>query len=156
MIGAVKISPLRVWQIALSQIISGITEDWVPAQVQIIWYIRFPRTLLAVLVGAIYDYHYQRIVSSCNVDRFKRNTFTTYSKSEITCQARRFVLKNIQLGHMNVLSVLGFISLYVSTAVQRWKERLMRLVVQNTVMRVTVTRGSVYVINSRLSKFNEI
>ncbi len=51
-IGAVPISPLRVWQIALSQMILGISGDWTPAQVQIIWFIRFPRTLLAMLVGA--------------------------------------------------------------------------------------------------------
>jgi iron complex transport system permease protein len=51
-IGSVRISPVRVWQIAFAQMFPGITGDWSPAQVQIVWFIRFPRTLLAVLIGA--------------------------------------------------------------------------------------------------------
>ncbi|MBD2498842.1 iron ABC transporter permease [Nostoc sp. FACHB-280] len=52
MIGPVPISPFQVWQIALSQILPNVTGDWTPAQVQIIWLIRFPRVLLAFFVGA--------------------------------------------------------------------------------------------------------
>ncbi|NJL64593.1 MAG: iron ABC transporter permease [Methylacidiphilales bacterium] len=52
MMGPVPISPQRVWQVALSQILPGYTADFSPAQVQIIWFIRFPRSLLAILVGA--------------------------------------------------------------------------------------------------------
>src|SRR5579883_1459232 len=52
MIGPVPIPPLQVWQIALSQVLPGFTGNWSPAQVQIVWFIRFPRVLLAVLVGA--------------------------------------------------------------------------------------------------------
>ncbi len=52
MIGPVPISPLRVWQIALSQMFPKVTGDWTQAQVQIVWLIRFPRVLLAFFVGA--------------------------------------------------------------------------------------------------------
>ncbi|MEH1947176.1 MAG: iron ABC transporter permease [Nostoc sp.] len=52
MIGPVPISPLRVWQIALSQVFPNVTGDWTQAQVQIVWLIRFPRVLLAFFVGA--------------------------------------------------------------------------------------------------------
>jgi iron complex transport system permease protein len=52
MIGPVPIPPLRVWQIALSQVFPNITGDWTQAQVQIVWLIRFPRVLLAFFVGA--------------------------------------------------------------------------------------------------------
>jgi iron complex transport system permease protein len=51
-IGPVPISPLRVWQIVLSRILTNLQGDWSLAQVQIIWFIRFPRVLLAFLVGA--------------------------------------------------------------------------------------------------------
>ncbi|ABA24864.1 transport system permease protein (plasmid) [Trichormus variabilis ATCC 29413] len=52
MIGPVPIPPLRVWQIALAQLFPNLTGDWTPAQVQIVWLIRFPRVLLAFFVGA--------------------------------------------------------------------------------------------------------
>jgi iron complex transport system permease protein len=52
MIGPVPIPPLRVWQIALSQLFPNVTGDWTQAQVQIVWLIRFPRVLLAFFVGA--------------------------------------------------------------------------------------------------------
>lgn len=52
MIGPVPISPTRVWQIALSQLVPIPIGDGSPAQVQIVWLIRFPRVLLTVLVGA--------------------------------------------------------------------------------------------------------
>ncbi|NEO33284.1 MAG: iron ABC transporter permease [Symploca sp. SIO3C6] len=51
-IGPVPIEPLRVWQIALSKIFPPQSEDWSPAQAQIVWLIRFPRVLLAGCVGA--------------------------------------------------------------------------------------------------------
>jgi iron complex transport system permease protein len=49
MIGAVPISPLKVWQIVWSQMFLGGAEG---AQAQIVWLIRFPRALLAAIVGA--------------------------------------------------------------------------------------------------------
>jgi len=52
MIGPVPIPPLRVWQIALSQLFPGLPTDGSQAQTQIIWLIRFPRVLLAAIVGA--------------------------------------------------------------------------------------------------------
>ena len=52
MIGPVPIPPLRIWQIALSQVFPQVTGDWTQAQVQIVWLIRFPRVLLAFFVGA--------------------------------------------------------------------------------------------------------
>ncbi|MDV2994839.1 MAG: Hemin transport system permease protein HmuU [Chroococcidiopsis sp. SAG 2025] len=51
-IGPVPISPLRVWAIAFSQIFPQLAGDWSPSQVQIVWYIRFPRVLLAFVIGA--------------------------------------------------------------------------------------------------------
>lgn len=52
MIGAVNIEPLTVWRIAFARL-GGTTEgDWSAAQANIVWYIRFPRVLLAAVVGA--------------------------------------------------------------------------------------------------------
>ncbi|MFC0472628.1 FecCD family ABC transporter permease [Halalkalibacter kiskunsagensis] len=55
MVGAVTISPLTVWKIALSKlsfIEPHIIADWSRAEQQIIWEIRFPRVILAAVVGA--------------------------------------------------------------------------------------------------------
>ncbi len=49
-IGPVEIEPLTVWEIAIAQI-TGTTGDWSNAQVNIVWLIRFPRVLLAGIVG---------------------------------------------------------------------------------------------------------
>lgn len=51
MIGPVPIKPLTVWQIAIAQIF-GFEGDWSNAEVNIVWLIRFPRVLLAGIVGA--------------------------------------------------------------------------------------------------------
>ena len=53
MIGPVAIPASRVWQIALHHVVGlGASADWTVAQDQIVWQIRFPRVLLAVVVGA--------------------------------------------------------------------------------------------------------
>ncbi|MEM9954840.1 MAG: iron ABC transporter permease [Chloroflexota bacterium] len=51
MIGPVSIKPLIVWQIAIAQIF-GFEGNWSNAEVNIVWLIRFPRVLLAGVVGA--------------------------------------------------------------------------------------------------------
>ena len=51
-LGPVEIPFGTVWRIAIEQI-SGIDMgEWSKAQFQIVWYLRFPRVLLGVLVGA--------------------------------------------------------------------------------------------------------
>lgn len=53
MIGPVAIPASRVWQIAWHHVAGlGVSADWTAAQDQIVWQIRFPRVLLAVVVGA--------------------------------------------------------------------------------------------------------
>jgi len=49
-IGPVDLSMLTVWQIALTKV-SGGTGDWGAAQENIVWMLRFPRVLLAAVVG---------------------------------------------------------------------------------------------------------
>ena len=49
-IGPVPIDPVKVWQIAAAQV-TGSTGDWSTSQVSIVWLIRFPRVLLAGVVG---------------------------------------------------------------------------------------------------------
>ncbi|USG68452.1 iron ABC transporter permease [Brevibacillus ruminantium] len=54
-LGSVAIQPETVWRIALSHVpvIGGWAEaDWSKSEETIIWQIRFPRVLLAVIVGA--------------------------------------------------------------------------------------------------------
>ena len=73
MIGPVPIPPLRVWQIALSQVFPKVTGDWTQAQVQIVWLIRFPRVLLAFFVGAglsVVDVIMQALVRNPLADPF--------------------------------------------------------------------------------------
>lgn len=49
-IGPVDLSMLTVWQIALAKL-TGSTGDWGVAQENIVWMLRFPRVLLAAVVG---------------------------------------------------------------------------------------------------------
>jgi iron complex transport system permease protein len=52
-VGAVPIPPATVWGIALDRILPGlVTPDWSAGQANIVWEIRFPRVILAGLVGA--------------------------------------------------------------------------------------------------------
>lgn len=52
-VGAVAIPPGAVWGIALDQISPGlVTPDWSAGRQSIVWDIRFPRVILAGLVGA--------------------------------------------------------------------------------------------------------
>lgn len=52
-IGPVPIPMARVWRITLSRLIPGLGgHDWTTAQEQIVWQVRLPRVLLAVVVGA--------------------------------------------------------------------------------------------------------
>lgn len=52
MIGPVAIAPTHVWGVALHHVAPGlVTPDWPDFQDDIVWQIRFPRTLLAMLVG---------------------------------------------------------------------------------------------------------
>jgi iron complex transport system permease protein len=51
-VGPVPISPLTVWRIALYKTTGLFGADWSVAQEQIVWQIRFPRVLLAAVVGA--------------------------------------------------------------------------------------------------------
>ncbi len=51
-IGPVEISPLTVWQIAFHKTTGLFAADWSMSQEQIVWQIRFPRVLLAAVVGA--------------------------------------------------------------------------------------------------------
>lgn len=49
-IGPVDLSMLTVWRIALSKVTGG-SGDWGAAQENIVWMLRFPRVLLAAVVG---------------------------------------------------------------------------------------------------------
>ena len=51
-IGPVYISPITVWQIIVSHILSVSPGDWTAGQDHIVWLIRLPRVLLAGVVGA--------------------------------------------------------------------------------------------------------
>lgn len=52
-VGAVPIPPLTVWRIALDHVAPGwVVPDWSVGRGNIVWDIRFPRVLLAGLVGA--------------------------------------------------------------------------------------------------------
>lgn len=52
-VGAVAIPPATVWRIALDQVVPGlVTPDWSLGRANIVWEIRFPRVILAGLVGA--------------------------------------------------------------------------------------------------------
>ena len=51
-IGPVYISPITVWQIILSHVLSVSPGDWTAGQDHIVWLIRLPRVLLAGVVGA--------------------------------------------------------------------------------------------------------
>lgn len=52
-VGAVAIPPGTVWAIALDRIAPGlVTPDWSVGRANIVWEIRFPRVILAGLVGA--------------------------------------------------------------------------------------------------------
>lgn len=52
-VGAVAIPPGTVWGIALNRVAPGlVTPDWSAAHQNIVWEIRFPRVILAGLVGA--------------------------------------------------------------------------------------------------------
>ncbi|MBA3909180.1 MAG: ABC transporter permease [Rhodobacter sp.] len=52
-VGAVAVPLSTVWGILANNLIPGIvTPDWTPGREAIVWEIRFPRALLAVLVGA--------------------------------------------------------------------------------------------------------
>lgn len=53
MIGPVPIEPLQVWRIALHKVGIAVGDvDWARSQENIVWIIRFPRVLLAAVVGA--------------------------------------------------------------------------------------------------------
>lgn len=52
-VGAVPIPPGTVWAIALDRLAPGlVTPDWTAGRANIVWEIRFPRVILAGLVGA--------------------------------------------------------------------------------------------------------
>ena len=52
-VGAVPVPLSTVWSILAHQLAPGlVTPDWTPGREAIVWDIRFPRALLAVLVGA--------------------------------------------------------------------------------------------------------
>ncbi|MFB2594702.1 FecCD family ABC transporter permease [Paracoccus sp. p4-l81] len=52
-VGSVAIPPGTVWGIVLDRISPGlVTADWGPGRANIVWEIRFPRAILAALVGA--------------------------------------------------------------------------------------------------------
>lgn len=52
-VGAVYIAPGTVWAIALDHLLPGlVTPDWSSGEASIVWEIRFPRVILAGLVGA--------------------------------------------------------------------------------------------------------
>jgi iron complex transport system permease protein len=51
--GAVSVPLSTVWSVLANHLIPGlVTPDWTPAREAIVWDIRFPRALLAALVGA--------------------------------------------------------------------------------------------------------
>ncbi len=52
-IGPIPIPMVRVWRIVASRLSPGMAgHDWTTAQEQIVWQVRLPRVLLAVVVGA--------------------------------------------------------------------------------------------------------
>ncbi len=51
-IGPVAIAPLTVWQIAISRLTGLASGEWSVAHENIVWLIRFPRVLLAAIIGA--------------------------------------------------------------------------------------------------------
>lgn len=52
-VGAVAIPPGTVWGVLVNQVSPGlVTSDWTEGRAAIVWEIRFPRALLAALVGA--------------------------------------------------------------------------------------------------------
>ncbi len=52
-VGAVAIPPGTVWAIAFDRLVPGlVTPDWSAGRANIVWEIRFPRVILAGLVGA--------------------------------------------------------------------------------------------------------
>ncbi|MFP5511011.1 MAG: iron chelate uptake ABC transporter family permease subunit, partial [Alphaproteobacteria bacterium] len=52
-VGAVAIPPSTVWAIALDRVAPGlVASDWSAGRANIVWEIRFPRVILAGLVGA--------------------------------------------------------------------------------------------------------
>jgi len=52
-VGAVAIPPVTVWAIAVDHLVPGlVTPDWSAGHENIVWEIRFPRVILAALVGA--------------------------------------------------------------------------------------------------------
>lgn len=52
-VGAVAIPPGTVWAIALDRVVPGlVASDWSAGRANIVWEIRFPRVILAGLVGA--------------------------------------------------------------------------------------------------------
>lgn len=52
-VGAVAVPPATVWGVALDRMLPGLVEaDWSRGQASIVWDIRFPRVILAGLVGA--------------------------------------------------------------------------------------------------------
>jgi len=52
-VGAVAIPPSTVWAIALDRVVPGLVpSDWSAGRANIVWEIRFPRVILAGLVGA--------------------------------------------------------------------------------------------------------
>jgi iron complex transport system permease protein len=52
-VGAVAIPPVTVWAIAVDYLVPGlVTPDWSAGHENIVWEIRFPRVILAALVGA--------------------------------------------------------------------------------------------------------
>ena len=51
-VGPVWIPPQTVWKVALHEATGFLRPDWSAAEAQIVWQIRFPRVLLAAVVGA--------------------------------------------------------------------------------------------------------
>lgn len=52
-VGAVAIPPSTVWAIALDRVVPGLVpSDWSAGRANIVWELRFPRVILAGLVGA--------------------------------------------------------------------------------------------------------
>lgn len=51
-VGPVWIPPQTVWKVALHEATGLLRPDWSAAEAQIVWQIRFPRVLLAAVVGA--------------------------------------------------------------------------------------------------------
>lgn len=51
-IGPVWVPPMTVWKVALHETTGLLNPDWPTSDAQIVWQIRLPRVLLAVVVGA--------------------------------------------------------------------------------------------------------